>query len=235
MVNTFIRSKKYLTWVITRRNDGTVKSVFTEIYKYKYWGSDESVSGPGSTLDHTENLRSNLPKLFEKFSIRSIFDAPCGDFNWMRHFLKECDLKYIGGDVVSRLIKANNSKYRNSKTKFIHLDLINAPFPKCDLMICRDCLFHLSFHDIKSVLKNFIDLEIPYLLTTTHVNCGDFENKDIATGDFRRIDLFSIPYYFSKDVLFRIEDWKSPLPKREMCLWSREQIIQATKKWQDAA
>jgi hypothetical protein len=77
------------------------------------------------------------------------------------------------------------------------------------------------------VLQNFINSKIPYLLTTTHINDGKIRNKDIATGDFRLIDLFAAPYHFPMDVLFRIEDWKMPDPKREMCLWTREQIIYA--------
>jgi hypothetical protein len=83
-------------------------------------------------------------------------------------------------------------------------------------MICRDCLFHLSFHDIKLVLENFIKSNISYLLTTTYINTDNFKNKDIATGDLRKIDLFAAPFYFSKDVYFRIEDWKAPWPKPEV-------------------
>jgi len=62
----------------------SIEDRFTEIYKSNYWGSKESVSGIGSTLIYTENLRSKLPDLFQLYSIKSIFDAPCGDFNWMK-------------------------------------------------------------------------------------------------------------------------------------------------------
>ena len=60
------------------------EKAFTDIFIYKKWGAGESVSGNGSSLEYTTSLRSQLGKFFEKFSIESIFDAPCGDFNWMK-------------------------------------------------------------------------------------------------------------------------------------------------------
>jgi hypothetical protein len=234
VVKTFVKAVRYPFGLMKRRKLstsilalGNAEARFTEIYKKNYWGSAESISGMGSTIEHTINLRNELPELFKKFSIKTVFDAPCGDFNWMKHVLEGNNVNYIGGDIVAPLIADNNARYRSKNVTFIHIDLIKEKFPKADLMICRDCLFHLSFHDTRSVLQNFIDAEISYLLTTTHIHTERFRNKDIKTGDFRRIDLFSAPYYFPKDMLLRIEDWKAPDPEREMCLWTRNQIIQA--------
>jgi hypothetical protein len=58
-------------------------------------------------------------------------------------------------------------------------------------------------------------------------NHGDINNLDIATGDFHLIDLFSAPYNFDANVLFRIDDTIPNEKPREMCLWSREQIMAA--------
>ena len=75
----------------------TAEQRFTWIYQNDYWQSKESVSGTGSTLKYTENLRKELPSLFQKFGIHRVFDAPCGDFNWMSQLLREVDVSYIGG------------------------------------------------------------------------------------------------------------------------------------------
>jgi hypothetical protein len=91
-------------------------------------------------------------------------------------------------------------------------------------MICRDCLFHLSYADARRVLENFLASGIPYLLTTTHRNDGALVNRDIETGDFRMIDLFEAPFCLPKTPLARIDDWLTPDPEREMCLWSRDQV-----------
>ncbi len=209
----------------------SVEDRFTEIYKSNYWGSKESVSGSGSTLAYTENLRNKLPELIQRHSIKSIFDAPCGDFNWMKLVLMKINVKYIGGDIVKDLINSHNLKYRNDSISFVHIDLIKNRFPNADLMICRDCLFHLSYEHTKKIFLNFINSEIPYLLTTTHKNIRGFKNRNILTGDFREIDLFSTPYSFDPEPIERIDDWIYPDPEREMCLWSRDQIIAAINCW----
>jgi hypothetical protein len=206
---------------------------FTWIYKNNLWNSNESVSGPGSTLKYTENLRKELPNLLSDYSIKKIFDAPCGDFNWMKHLLPNIDVDYIGGDIVLPLIESLNVKYKTHNITFIHIDLTKDPFPKSDLMICRDCLFHLSFEDTKSVLHNFVASGIPYLLTTTHKINNEFVNRNIPTGDFRVINLFAPPYNFPPNPLVSIDD-SMPDIERQMCLWSREHVSLVLSKLTDS-
>ena len=64
--------------------DASRSEIFDNIYEMNYWRNCESLSGDGSTLNYTENLRKQLPNLIKAFSINTIYDAPCGDFNWMR-------------------------------------------------------------------------------------------------------------------------------------------------------
>jgi hypothetical protein len=201
---------------------------FTWIYKSNHWSSSESASGTGSTLSYTQNLRKELPKLLSTYSIKTIFDAPCGDFNWMKHMLSSVDVDYIGGDIVKPLIDKLSDAHGAEHVKFRHIDLTKDELPSADLMICRDCLFHLSYADIRSVLLNFVNSGIPYLLTTTHTNeSQSFKNRDILTGDYRLIDLFSSPFNLPDAPLYRIDDWLHPDPERQMCLWSREQVSYA--------
>lgn len=202
-----------------------MEALFTEIFKRNLWGSSESVSGPGSTVDYTENLRSKLPELCKAFSIKSIFDAPCGDLNWMRLVLPELDVRYIGGDIVKEMVDAHQARYGSATARFIHIDLSRDDFPEVDLMISRDFLFHMSYQDTLKILDNFSRSNTKYLLTTTHKDINLFHNADIKTGNVRLIDLFSAPYNFPREVKFRIEDWRPPFEPREMCLWSREQVI----------
>ena len=145
----------------------------------------------------------------------------------MRCVLKECTVNYIGGDIVSALVESNSIRYRTDTIKFIHIDLTKDRFPYADLMLCRDCLIHLSYKDIKAVLENFIASRIKYLLTSTLAHSNNYRNEDISSGHHREIDLFSAPYSFPTDVLYRIEDWQEPSPRKEMCLWTRDQVIAA--------
>lgn len=77
--------------------------------------SDISVSGVGSQLDgSTKNIRENLYSFLKKHNIKSIFDAPCGDFWWMIT-IDLFDIKYIGGDIIEKRMTFLNSKYSHKQ------------------------------------------------------------------------------------------------------------------------
>lgn len=201
------------------------KSIFTEIYEKNSWGNIESRSGPGSTLTYTDNLRKELKRIFNIFKINTIFDAPCGDFNWMKELIVHSEIQYIGADIVSDLIDINEN-YAQDNIKFQELDITQNLFPAADLWICRDCFIHLSYKDIILSLTNFVNSDIKYILTTTHTNLDNFVNKDIETGGFRYIDLFLHPFCFPANVLDRIEDYKPPFKSAELIMYERSQIAE---------
>ena len=207
-------------------NTKSVEERFNKIYSTNYWFDNESRSGTGSSLRSTENIRFHLPKILKKFNIKKLFDAPCGDFNWMSLVLKSVEIDYLGSDIVKDLI-VSNKQYENDKIKFSKLDIIVDKLPASDLMICRDCLFHFSYKDIFLFLNNFLSSDIKYILLTSHLNTEyKFENKDIVTGDFRKIDLFSKPFNFEKNYIYSFDD-KDKLEIqhfKQMYLFSKLQI-----------
>lgn len=207
---------------------------FRLIYEKNLWRNAESVSGSGSTLKFTKNIREALPRVIDQYDIHSIFDAPCGDFNWMKHVLKTVDIRYIGGDIVEDLIKRNNKAFVTENIEFVSIDLISEHFPAVDMMLCRDCLFHMSYENTLEILNNFIDSNIEYFFTTTYKKPADFINGDIVTGSFRAIDLTKVPYHFSDDALFTVLDGKKDNTERFMCLWNREQVISAVAAMSNA-
>ena len=200
-----------------------IKQTFSDIYNSNYWGDSESVSGPGSTLYYTEEIRKSLSQIINELSIESMFDAPCGDFNWMQHVVNKDKINYVGGDIVPEIVISNQKKYQNQTFK--EFNIIEDDFPSADLWICRDCFFHLPEADIIKSLKNFVKSDIKYLFTTTHINDNEFMNTDIKTGGFRKIDLFLPPYNFPKDVLYKVKDYVPGFPKREMILITKDQLL----------
>jgi len=58
--------------------------IFTEIYQQRRWGDEESVSGPGSSVEESASVRAALPLLIKELGASSLLDVPCGDFFWMR-------------------------------------------------------------------------------------------------------------------------------------------------------
>ncbi|MBD6619321.1 class I SAM-dependent methyltransferase [Komarekiella sp. 'clone 1'] len=201
----------------------TRKEVFNDIYYRNRWGDRESVSGRGSNLRQTLVIIKKIPALLEKFNVKTMLDAPCGDFYW----LKEAELnldRYIGCDIVAELITNNQRRYSNESREFINLDLVTGELPQVDLIFCRDCLVHLSFKDTIAVIKNFKKSNSRYLLTTTYP--GILENKDIITGDWRAIDLQLSPYKFPDMIEIIDEETteRKDYPQKSLGLWKLSDI-----------
>ena len=136
-----------------RFKNSTLEKIFTEIYEKNMWTDKESRSGTGSSLKKTKSLRKALPQLFKDYSINSILDIPCGDFNWMR----EVNLKsisYIGADIVEEINQNNIKKYLAENKKFVKMDILKDNLPKVDLIFCRDLFIHLSYEDIFKAVTN---------------------------------------------------------------------------------
>lgn len=213
------------------RKQVSVEERFTWIYNSNHWMSNQSVSGSGSTLDYTQNLRSELPALIKKLGVTSIFDAPCGDFNWMRLVIAEAEVDYTGADIVAPMVEELQRSHGSTSVRFLHMNLIEEHHPRADLMICRDLLFHLSISDAFAVLRRFVESGSSYLLTTTHVFEHGEQNRDIETGDFRMIDLLAPPFELPRDFLGTVMDYLPPDPKRMMILWSSAQVAERLTRW----
>lgn len=156
-----------------------MESTFARLYTDNLWGNAESASGPGSTLNSTIKLRSELPLLLAELGAETLLDAPCGDFNW----IKEIDLRleqYTGVDVVADVIARNRNLYGNERTTFLVRDLTRDELPCVDVILCRDCFIHLSYRHIEAAIKNFKRSRSKYLLTNTYRLWHS--NKNINTG-----------------------------------------------------
>jgi hypothetical protein len=209
-------------------NTKPVDQVFTEIYVKQKWGNEESVSGPGSKLARTKTLRLVLPPLLEQIKCDTLLDIPCGDFNWMKTL--DLEVTYKGADIVEALVQSNQILYRNDKISFQHLDLLHDSLPKADVVLCRDCFVHFSFHHIFKALHNIRASGAKYLLTSTFTQRA--RNHDILTGEWRAINLQKPPFnfpaplalidetaaapnYYDKHLgLWRVDDITVPLLRR---------------------
>jgi hypothetical protein len=204
-----------------------LRSVFENIISLNRWNGGESRSGPGSTLVYTLNLRAQLELFIDLFNIKIIFDAPCGDFHWMKEVRFPAQAMYIGGDIARSLVESNISKYSGPSRRFLDFDVVIDRFPESDVWFCRDCLFHLPIDNIFQALRNFCESDTRLLMMTNHLNTTGFENMDIEAGEFRLLDFYIEPFCLPREVLFRVADYVHPYPQREMCVWTREQVLGA--------
>lgn len=205
----------------------TLLQKFSTIYKINYWSDSESVSGPGSNEKNTKKLINKINKIIKNYSVMSIVDAPCGDLNWMKNFLNKQKIKYVGIDIVANLIRLNKEKFSSNNISFYRSDITSKIIPDCDLLISRDFLFHLSYNDIKKFLKNLLKSNIKYFLTSNHFHPGykkNFKNRDIISGDFRKINLFESPFNFEKKYERIIND-NCDGEKKYLILFNKKQIL----------
>lgn len=181
----------------------SLETIFSEIYQTNAWQDPESVSGRGSTIARTKIIMSQLPLLLQELHAETLLDAACGDFNWMR----DIDLgrvRYSGVDVVPDLIRRNRCLYQAQHRKFKVGDITKDPLPRADVILCRDCLIHLSFARIDETIANFKKTRAKNLLCTTHATVR--ENVDCPDGGWRSVNLQLPPFNFPPPLKLIVED-----------------------------
>ena len=193
------------------------KKVFRSIYKKNTWGATESISGPGSTVAYTIQLRQQLPGILASIGIKTLLDAPCGDCNWISK-IELPGIIYTGADIVPEIIEANKIKYPDKN--FIIKNIISDNLPATDIVLCRDCFIHLRNAEIIHVLQNFKKSGINYLLTSTY---PVERNTEILTGHFRPLNL-ELPPFNLKAPLQKIKDFPEGSTVRYLGLWLLEDI-----------
>ena len=175
------------------------EEVFTDhARRYRQFG-DESISGPGSTLQRTQELRERLPLLLAHLNVRTLLDAPCGDFNWMQHVTLGLDM-YTGVDILTDVIAEHRWRHRRADRRFIRANLIDGALPLADAIFCRDLLPHLAYAEIWSALRSFRRSGATYLITTTFARRRP--NRDTSGGNWRTLNLTLPPFNFPPPLLF---------------------------------
>lgn len=180
-----------------------LKERFARIYATNLWADAESRSGPGSSLNATRVIRARLPQLLRDLGAASLLDVPCGDFAWLQH-VDLTGVDYTGGDIVPALVAENERRYAAEPRRFMMLDLTRDTLPRADVLLCRDCLVHLSYSNIRTALTNIAHSGVQFLLMTSFP--GRNENYDIVDGDWRPLDFGAEPFSFPAPVATLVEE-----------------------------
>ena len=192
---------------------------FERIYHTNLWSDPETRSGTGSNLDSTRVLREKLPAALHRLTTRVLLDAPCGDFTWMDH-VDLTGIRYIGADIVRSIVDENQRLYASESRQFIEMDLTRDELPDADVLLCRDCLVHLSYANIARVFDNVRRSSIRYLLMTSFPGRGD--NRNVEDGDWRPLDFEAAPFSFPKPLLTIVEECEEEggsYADKSLCAW----------------
>ncbi len=197
-----------------------LQEVFTTIFEKRRFGGKESASGSGSDLGPTKIIRQEIPKLLRELGIKTMLDAACGDFHWM----KEVELpveQYIGVDIVDAVIDNNQVLYHSpGRRVFVRRDITKDTLPRADLILRRDCLVHLPLHLAKAAVQEFVASRSAYLLTTTFTN--GTANTDVVAGAWRTLNLELPPFNFPKPLRLICEGYHGDggrFADKSLALW----------------
>jgi len=165
---------------------------FRRIHDTNMWGAAASTSGLGSEIDATIVLRAELPRLFRKLGMTSLLDAPCGDAGWINK--ADLGVRTVGVDIVPALIASLQARAAAGEIKGeYHLaDITLDPLPRCDAILCRDALVHLSFANIERAVANFKASGAVWLIATTFPDWQT--NHDCEDGDWRALNFERKPF-----------------------------------------
>jgi len=200
------------SWMQSRRRTATI---FRRIHDQNIWDCNESVSGPGSTLQYTEELRTSLPSLLRRLQIDTLLDLPCGDFGWLGTV--ELPVKrVIGADIVEALVLKNQATFGNAQREFRVLDLTRDALPPAEMLLCRDCMIHLPTELTARALANICQSQIRYAVMTTYPGGT---NREISLGDFYDINLRTAPFNLPAPTE-SLKDWVPPFAERVLGVWS---------------
>lgn len=200
------------------------KDIFTEIYRQNTWGSEESRSGPASSLQRTAEIRKSLPQLFQRLKIQSVLDCGCGDWNWMKAVnLAESGIQYMGADIVESLITACQEKFTAESVNFQQLDILQDPPETADLWLARDLCSVLNFQQILYFFQKFLESKSRYIAITSIETLKP--NTDSITGNLRPLNMRSKPFSLPEP-LDSTEDGRQWFCKKQLLIYSRQQILE---------
>lgn len=231
VVQKKINSRKKRRELAMIQREDSLRERFSEIERLAFWKSatnTESVSGDGSTRERTARYAAELDEFLTRQKQQlgrpvRLFDAPCGDFNWVGDIARREDIEYHGADIVESLVSRSVEKHTEPGLHFSVFDVTADLFPQADVWHCRDCLFHLSYDNIWSALENFVASEIPVALLTSHCLIGDQANRDISDGDFRHLDLTLPPFNMPRPETVLVDHSGDPNESmRVVAVYSRE-------------
>jgi hypothetical protein len=193
------------------------KEIFARIYSNMEWGNKETLSGEGTRPEAAEPYVNYLIDFLKSNAeIQKIVDVGCGDWKmWPNNFFSK--YKYLGVDIVEKVVQENTAKFAAQDINFIAKDFLESSLPNADLLLCKDVLIHLSDSDIEKALVIFKKFRFQIIVTDLYsigirVFLGNLRrifinpNKKIVDLPTNLISVFKNDY-LSKDIATGSYHW----------------------------
>lgn len=166
---------------------------FEQIYANDKWTNG---SGPGSFPQLNLVLLDFIAQFIAANNICRLVDVGCGDFQLWRNFnFSRCS--YTGFDVVRSVIERNRHRFGSENIQFHEMPQNVSELPKADLYIIKDVLIHLSTTEARQLASSACDRSRFALFVNNTIAGGGVYNSEIATGQFRPVDVSRPPFELS--------------------------------------
>ena len=196
--------------------NSTLQRIFSVWYSPLLTQNNESGA---SSQNGTQTIRTGISNIFEKYNIKSMFDAGCNDCNWIKVLTQYVD--YQGGDISLAMVADVWRKFPDLNV-ILH-DATTDPFPDVDMLFVRDVAIHLNDQDKRKLWQNWYNSNIPWILITH--NLEELTNSDFqyveGTFPFSSANWNLAPWNFSEPTDLISEYGPGG---RSMALWHRDQF-----------
>ena len=182
--------------------NSSLNAIFDSIYETNLWGNG---SGSGSKESLNQGYIEFLQNFMRENHITSVADVGCGDWQFSKN-IDFSGICYTGYDVASFVINANKAKYEKQNIVFKHYSGDFSQIKSADLLLCKDVLQHLSIskiHEFIAILPKF-----KYALIANDIasqSTAKFENNEIASGQYRPLNLTKAPFNLKLKPIFTIK------------------------------
>jgi SAM-dependent methyltransferase len=198
-----------------------MKQTFERIYAHNSWGHG---SGEGSLAVHVRPYVRFLQKFLRQRRVASVVDFGCGDWQFSRS-IRWDGIAYSGYDIVPAVVAANRRLYGSPTISFHQAGGNFDELPPADLLIVKDVLQHWSDETIRAFLPTLLRYRLALIINCVNPS-GPTENRPIADGDFRYLDVRLPPFGVKAREVFSFSNYR-PLSKRlfEAPRWVKKVLL----------
>ena len=204
-----------------------IHNELTDHNQYEHMGLNKHMAKKGylkSNSNSLNNLLLNIPLKFWFCRNNGLALPLCAlKFSEVKVEIKLRSLKKLinhssnaGGDITMTAPNNNVVLYAN----YVHLD--DEEKKRFTTQPLEYLIEQVQFQENKVLESN-----VKYILTSNCITDDEHVNKDIVTGDYRALNLMLAPFNFPTEVLWEVDDYVYPHPPIKICLWSRDQIVDA--------
>ena len=184
---------------------------WNELYNIKKQQGHPALWAAGNAVQNAKNIIQEMPRIFKKYRIKTMFDIGCGNVAWMRE-ANFTGVQYTGGDIVNDLVEENKMNFPD--LAFMHFNIVEQIPKRYDLLFLRSVFIHLEIKDVLAAIRNIKQSGSKYIILNSHIGVED--NKETSCLMLKKRDFMKPPFGLPKPLYSFDENGHGVC---QICLW----------------